>query len=358
MLIQMTLTTLTVTVSLVGVVWLSQTLRLIELLVNRGASMMEFVKITSLSVPLWLLILLPVAGLIGGMMVLSRLHHDREITVMQASGISNLGIARPVVLLGIGITTLLYVNSFQVLPMSFSNYKTLLASIRNAAPIVVLQEGVFTDLAKGLTMFIGKRQQDGELEDIFVHDARNPENAINISASSGFFDLSTSPPVLTMYDGTRTEMRKNAGRATVLEFSSYTLTLTRDIISPPPRYQDYNEMSISTLLRGEHQSSKYAREMVAEGHYRMTAPLLGLSLLMMGAALVLHGRHPRGGGRWRYMMAALATIIIESSLISARSLAATNPMAIYIMYVVVLAPAAFGYAVLSLGTLKNRMVPA
>ena len=59
------------TAALIGIVWLSQTLRLIELLVNKGADFTDFVLLSILTIPLWLIVILPTAALIATMLVLN-----------------------------------------------------------------------------------------------------------------------------------------------------------------------------------------------------------------------------------------------------------------------------------------------
>lgn len=81
-------------ITLIGIVWLSQALRLIELLVNKGADLSQFIILTLLSIPLWQMIILPISTLIATIIVLNRLQQDREITAMQAAGLNNYFIMR------------------------------------------------------------------------------------------------------------------------------------------------------------------------------------------------------------------------------------------------------------------------
>ena len=62
---QFCFTTLLVLVSLLGVVWLNHALRMLELVVNKGASFIDFVQLSLFPLPLWLMIALPMAGFIG-----------------------------------------------------------------------------------------------------------------------------------------------------------------------------------------------------------------------------------------------------------------------------------------------------
>jgi len=333
-------------VTLIGIVWLSQALRLIELLVNKGAAMSQFLVLTFLSIPLWQMIILPIATLIATIIVLHRLQQDREITAMRAAGLSNFYIMRGPLVLGVVITALLYVNSVFILPLTFSGYKNMINSIRTSAPIVVLQEGVFIDLDNGLTVFVKERQGQFDFKTIFVNDQRQKDKVVEIVAKSGTFDTSSPVPKLIFHDGTRSEYTFGETRATLLNFEEYSLSLTNEFEKKRKRAIDYNEMPISTLLEGKHNSPKYAREMWAEGHYRLASPLLGMTMLIIGAAVIL-GRSYSRVGSWKHVSAGmLAAIGTLAGVIVSRSLTVTYPEIFPLIYVLSVFPGILGLILL------------
>ena len=58
-------TTLALTSVLVGIIWLFQTIKILELLVNRGAAVGDFLLMSIASMPLWLMIAIPISGFIA-----------------------------------------------------------------------------------------------------------------------------------------------------------------------------------------------------------------------------------------------------------------------------------------------------
>jgi len=336
-------------VTLIGIVWLSQALRLIELLVNKGASLSQFLILTVLSVPLWQMIILPVSTLIATIIVLNRLQQDREITAMRSAGLNNFYILRGPLFLGCLITGFLYVNSLFILPLTFSSYKSQINTIRTSAPIVVLQEGVFTDLAAGLTVFIREREGKFEFKTIFVHDKRAKGKITEIVADRGMIDTNSSAPKLVFFNGTRSEYTLGDTRATLLNFEEYSLSLTNEFESRKKRVLDYNEMSVSDLLFNSNKSPNYLREMRAEGHYRLASPLLGLTLLILGAAAILSQNYTRIGS-WKYilfgMLTAIGTLV---GVIMSRSLTVTQPEMFPLIYAFSILPGLLG-----LGMMRER----
>ena len=303
---------------LIGLVWLSQTLKLIEFLVNRGAGIGDFILISVLPIPLWLVVVLPAATLFATIMVLNTLQQDREITALSSVGMSNLAIVRGPLLIGAAVTAFLYLKSAFLLPQTYSGYKTMVSNLRAAVPIVVLQERVFTDMTKGLTVFITERDGRYSFKQIFVSDRRDPGTFVEIVAEGGFLDLQNVNPQLVFNNGVRSELVAGESQATLLNFDRYTMSITGELRESGPRDWDYNEFSIPRLLRGEHDHDKYSREMKAEGHFRLASPLLGLAMAVIGAAVILH-RHYTRMSSWRMIVAGVVlAVAVEVALIVAR----------------------------------------
>ncbi len=79
---------LVVLVSLTALIWVTQALRDIDLMTNQGQSILIFVAITGLIVPLLVLVIAPIALVIAVIHVLNKLSTNSEIIVMNAAGMS------------------------------------------------------------------------------------------------------------------------------------------------------------------------------------------------------------------------------------------------------------------------------
>src|SRR5690348_9012990 len=78
------------------VIWLSQSLRLLDLVINRGQSAVTFVYLTVMMLPQLLVIILPIAYFGGTLYGLHRLNTESELVVMNAAGFSRAQLALPV----------------------------------------------------------------------------------------------------------------------------------------------------------------------------------------------------------------------------------------------------------------------
>ena len=84
-----------VTTALVALIWLTQSLRFVELVVNRGLSLRVFLELTSLMIPGFTAVILPITTFVVVQFVYQRLAGDRELTVMRSAGLSPMTLARP-----------------------------------------------------------------------------------------------------------------------------------------------------------------------------------------------------------------------------------------------------------------------
>ena len=79
-----------------GVIWLGQSLKIIDTVVNNGQSARVFLEFSVLLLPTVLSIVLPIAAFAATLYAVNRLFGDSEIVVMFASGLSGPSLVRPV----------------------------------------------------------------------------------------------------------------------------------------------------------------------------------------------------------------------------------------------------------------------
>ena len=206
---QMLRTSFAVMLTLVGIMWLFQTIRILELVINRGAPMTDFLLMSVTVIPLWLTIAIPISVFVAVMWVFHRALVDRELLVAQASGRSAIQLARAPIALGVLFTTFLVINSVFLLPLSFGVYKEVQFKLRNTIPTVMLQDNVFIDVVDGMTMLIGKKYKDGHAENVFIHDEKTDGVIVTMTAKAGRFIEKDGKPAVILNDGHRFELSQD-----------------------------------------------------------------------------------------------------------------------------------------------------
>ena len=357
LLAQLVRTTIAVTVTLVGIVWLFQTIRILELVVSRDGPFLDFIIMSITVIPLWLTIAFPISAFIAITWVFQRTIADRELLVMQASGRSTLQLARAPIALGIGVTAILVMNSTVVLPFSFGIYKEMQFKLRNSIPAVLLREGVFIDVVDGMTMLIGEQTEDGMARDIFLHDERAPDKTITITAKYGKFVNQDGVPAVILQNGVRNEVNQNGDASASLLFETHSVIISSDTQPSQERLTfDMNEDSIRNLLNSETSPApRFFNQRRAEGHYRIISQLLGFVLVMTAACSVLCGQIRRDTLFRRTVLNIGAAIIIISMMVSTRSLTITMPATTPLLYASLVGPALILITLIMWPTLKAPM---
>ena len=349
--------TLIVLVSLLAIIWLNQTLRLLELVVSRGGSLIDFALLSILPLPLWLMLALPMAVFSSVIWVLQKLSSDREMVVMQAIGMSKPQLAFPAIIFGTVTSLFLILNSFYLLPWSFSGFKELQTEIRTSIPKVLIKDGEFIDLDAGLTIFIGEKRGPAEIGNVFIQDNRQPNKFVTFTARAGSFGTENGRAVLELKNGQRTELSENGDASALLSFQSHMLDISRSTGQTTERLLlDTNEDTVWNLLNpGPDIPERYRNDRIAEGHFRLVIPLLPLTLTMvavLGLGQANAGRQRRTAGI--FTTACIGLLIVIAAVL-ARSSIAEETRSWPILYMIILGPILFGIGYLYRPKYKSEL---
>lgn len=309
---QITLALLAVTVGLAALVWLTQSLRFIELVLDRGLSFAVFVELTALMLPNFFAVILPITTFIVTLFVYVRLAADRELVVMRAAGLSQFQLARPALLLATIAAAIVMVLNLWLVPISHAAFREWQYEIRNQLVGLLLQEGVFSTVGNDLTVYARYRDRDGTLRGILVHDQREPHAPVTILAERGRIGEGSSGPRVTLYDGVRQQMERVAVpagsppgtppslRLNTLSFAENSVDLARSRGgADEQRNRDSRERFVSELLNpdpAEGLRDREIRRFRAEGHQRLAGPLTALGFALVALAVALTGQFRRHGG--------------------------------------------------------------
>ena len=154
------------------VVWLTQSMQRLELVIDHGEGWIAFLWLTVLLIPSLLIVVIPFAIFGATLFTLQRFHADSEIAVMFAAGVSKMRLATPlfaVALIGAFVT--LWIN-LDLMPRSYRELKQQIAEIRADIASAVLRSGEFTKFGDGFTVYIEETLSDGGFRGLVVNDYR------------------------------------------------------------------------------------------------------------------------------------------------------------------------------------------
>ncbi len=355
---QLLTSTLFVAVAVICAIWLSQSVRLIDLIVNRGVSFTTFLHLSLLMLPTFSAIVLPIALFSAVAFVYNRLTMDSELVVMRAAGLSQANLAKPALLLATAVTLLSYSVTIYFLPVSFREFKDLQFQIRNDYSAVLLQEGVFNTLSDGITVYVRARRASGELRGILIHDNRVPDKPVTMMAESGVLVEAETGPRVVMINGNRQEVEKEDGELSLLYFDRYTLDIGSDRETLKTRWREPRERFLHELFWPSNSPDdvKNFRKLRAEGHQRLISPLLALAFTCIGLAGLLSGDFARRGQVRRVLVVTGLMIFVQAAGLGLQNITVKAPSLVPLMYANAIVPIVGGLFVL-LRTRRRRPSP-
>jgi lipopolysaccharide export system permease protein len=333
---QLAATVVGVTLVLTGAVWLSQSLRMISMIVNDGLSIGAFLYFTSLLLPTFFAMALPVGSAIAVMMIYSRLITDSELTIMRAVGRGPWQLATPALVMTAMVVVVGYVMSMWVLPASLREFRSIQRNMSRDAAILLIQEGTFNHVAGGVTVFIRAREPNGEMRGVFVHDARDPEAPSTIIAERGLIGGTENGPRIVLIDGTRQQLNRDRSRLEVLQFERNTMDIPRPQASASEAYLSAPERYIGELLwpGDSERDRRNANAFFAEINSRISGPLVSLAFIMVALAALLSGEFNRRGRMGRLAIAGVVTVIGQIAYMGSINMALRFVQLVPLQYVV------------------------
>lgn len=343
---QLTGATLFVTLALTGVVWLSQSLRFVDMIINRGLSAVTFLHLTVLLLPTFLAIILPIALFCAIVYTYHRLSIDSEIIVMRATGLSQVALARPALILAAVTTVVCYAITLYFMPLGFRTFKDRQSTIRSDFSHVLLKEGTFNTLPDGLTVYLRERQANGEFVGILVHSNRNPDVPVTMMAERGALVSTPRGPRLLLINGNRQEMQRASNKLSLLYFDRYNVDLSGLANVDEQRWREPRERYLHELFGPPRSRSDeaYRSKLLAEGHQRLVAPVFCIAFALIGLAGLLTGEFSRRGQMPRMFAAAAAVVVFQALSLTLANIIVKTPVLTPLLYInAVLAVLAAGY---------------
>ena len=348
--------TIVVAASLTCIVWVTQSLRFVEMIVNTGLSITTFITFTLLLLPSFLSLIGPIAVFAAVMFTYTKMLNDSEIVVLRATGMSPLKIGRPALFLAGFVMLLGYLNSVYLMPSTFREFKDLQREFRSELSSLFLQEGVFNPVVAGITVFIRERSEGGELYGIIIHDERKPEKPVTIMAEQGAIVSSENGPRVLMVNGNRQEVRADDGRLSLLYFDRYTFDLSALNKSDLNLWREPRERFLYELFFPSSQANKIYnyRELRMEGIFRVSSPLLYLAFTAIALAMLLGGDFNRRGQFLKILTAVCVVTAVQVAVLAAKSLGKNMPEIEPVMYGVPIVTTVIFLAIIASSKPKTR----
>lgn len=320
-----------------GVIWLSQSLRIIDTVVNNGQSAMVFLEFTALLLPRVMTVVFPVAAFAATLYAINRLYTDSEIVVMLGAGMSGAALFRPVVLFAAGLMAVTFAITIYLVPTTQREMRDRVSEIRGDVAAAFIREGAFIRPSAGVSVYVREIGRPGELFGIFIHDSRDPAQISTYTAERAVLLRDDAGTRLVMFDGIAQIAAKEAPESlSVLRFEQFGYDLSQFTGDADTRARKPSELYLPRLLSiTDAEARAIGRpigEYRAEAHEALASPLYVLSLPMLAVAMVVSAGFRRQGFVGRIVASAAAAVGLRVAGLAGKSLTATEPALWPLMY--------------------------
>lgn len=293
-----------------AIVWMTQTLQRVDILVEYGQGLAVFGYLSILIIPSLLAVIIPFAVFGATVYALYRMHTDSEIAVMFAAGVGRVRIAAPLLLVTfVGALATFYVN-VDLMPRSYRVLKERIADIRADFASSLLRSGEFASVVDGFTIYVEEARPGGQFIGLLINDYRNGESPETYMAERAILQETENGPVMQLQNGNLQRVAQYTGDVSIIRFENWAIDLASLKQRPGELQLELTERYLGELFNPD-LSKPYDRanadKLIAEGHSRLAAPIYAFAYVLAGLYALIGGAYSRRGYFMRVAMAG-ATI--------------------------------------------------
>ncbi|MCW8835843.1 MAG: LPS export ABC transporter permease LptF [Rhodospirillales bacterium] len=339
------------------ILWLTQSLRFVEMIVNRGLNAGTFLYLTGLLLPNFLTTILPIALFAVVVFVYHKMIMDRELVVMRAAGVNQLSLAAPAIILSLIVAILSAALYFYFLPKSYEKFREFQWEIRHEHSNILLQEGVFNTISNSVTVYVRDRSREGELLGILIHDTRDRAQQATLMAERGALVQVDANPRVILFNGNRQVIDKATKKMSILYFDRYTFDLETAKAQQAERFREPRERMFFDLLNPELDPTVPARsygKFIIEAHHRIVAPLHAVTFTLIALACLISGNFTRRGQTQRVVLAIVLMVGLQTLSLGIENLSAKRTEAIPLIYAAAVLPGVVALWIMTHGLPRLR----
>jgi lipopolysaccharide export system permease protein len=254
---------------------------------SQGQTILVFVGITGLIVPLLVLVIAPIALLIATAHVLNKLSTDSEIIVMNAAGMSPWILFRAFMSVAIVVSIIVLAISAYFAPKGLRMLRDWLTEVRANVVSTIVQPGRFTAIESGVTIHIRERRPNGQLVGIFLDDRRNPNERMTVVSERGELVDNDNGTFLVLQNGVVQRQQVNKKDPAMVVFDRYAFDLSQFSAGPQAVKYSIRERYLWQLLFPDPKDPSYVEQpgqFRAELHDRLIAPLYPIAFVVIAFA--------------------------------------------------------------------------
>jgi lipopolysaccharide export system permease protein len=267
------------------IIWITQAVRLLDLIGEEGNSIKTYFLYILSILPKFFSRISIIIFFISIVVTISKFEEHNELKALWFSGLEKKKFINYLLRSTVIFVLILIIIRCFIVP-HFSNYsRYLLLNTGVGAIGPLLKQNNFNNPLKKITIYVGKKNQINELEDIilFEDDANIKKTII---AKSGVVINENNKNLLVLVEGSIQEERKDR-KISILDFDKTTLDLSQ-YSKKTVDYYKFNEMFFLELVkRSNNKNDVQLSNIIGELNDRIVMPLFIPSLVLLACLLII-----------------------------------------------------------------------
>lgn len=341
-----------VLVSLTSLIWITQALRDFDLMTNRGQTVLTFLGITSLIIPVLVLIIAPLALVVAIAHTLNKLATDSEIIVMNAAGMAPWRLFRPFLAVTLIASFMTAAISTYFAPEGLRILRRWLTEVRTDLISTIVQPGRFTTIDRGLTFFIRERQSNGLLVGVLLDDRRDEKARVTILAEKGEIVKTPTGNFILFESGNIQQHEARKADPSIVQYERYAFDLSQLAGGAAVVHYSIRERYLWELMWPAPDDPQFKAQpghFRAELHERLLGPIYPIAFLVLAYAFLGAPSTTRQSRIWS-LVALTSGVVVLRLLGFVASIAGINlPILIALQYVVLFGTIGVGLYAISRG---------
>lgn len=340
---------LVVLVSLTAIIWLTQALRDFDLMTSQGQTVLVFVGITGLIIPLLILVLAPIALVLAVAHVLHKLGTDSEIIVMNGAGMRPWHLFRPILLASLLVSLLVAVIGAYFAPEGLRMLRRWLIEVRTDLVSNIVQPGRFVAIERGLAFHIQERRPKGLLVGLLLDDRRDDKERVTVLAERGQILRNERGNFLILENGSIQRHDSKQRDPNIVLFDRYAFDLSQFSGATGVIRYSVRERYLWQLMWPDREDAQFVDhpgQYRAEFHDRLLAPIYPIAFTVIAFAFLGAPRTTRQSRTWSMLGVIFWVSLVRMVGFASTALGVNLPWLLLLPYVAVTAAiAGGGYAI-------------
>jgi len=311
---------ITILLTFTAIAWTVRAVNFLDLMIEDGYSAVIYFNYTLLNISAIVTRFIPLSFLLAMIISISKFEEQKELLILWTAGLNKMKIANIFFLIGFIVAIFQIILSVIVNPFTLNQSRTLLRETEVKQVSSVLKSNDFSDAFKGITFYVGKKNINNELINVFIKDntgslslivdeARNSKNT-TIFAEKGVILKNK----LILLNGiiqtlnSKNEIRNIDFKKTELSIANFSNRTIKQ-----PKIQETSSLTLLRCLKDSSQNCKFLnnKKIVVETlSRRMGMPLYIPLIALISSFLLIYQKEGKYISLKKYIIFMISFIIL------------------------------------------------